>query len=235
MTTAHALTVKDVWNSINPEEKFDCIEQAQAHGFLTALAFGSCICAIAYGFDYIYLLVLAGLSVVLLSPLATLHSWRKSKPELMLHYLAAQVVGRRYAFNLKFSDLSTMMIFRGVIDREVEVRHASSGKTETETEELPVWICLLRGGVLVMSESRDGARIEFYGRLDQELSCKMGGDATKKANKHEPLTVELSAVHRIGKTQVTLRGKYQGALYVFERKLNQLIAEAQDKKRITSL
>jgi hypothetical protein len=96
------------------------------------------------------------------------------------------------------------------------------------TENLPVWVCLLRGGIILLSERDGGAKLEYSTPIGREMSV------TQLRDEDGNLTGEISIVgiaHARGK-KVTLSSRFPGAFYVFERQLARLIVESPDPKTL---
>src|SRR5262249_49173962 len=141
----------------------------QATGIIASVASLLLIGSIAYGFDQIWLLAGGAASSIFIFPLFSSYAWRRGKPALILAYLAVRAVGRRYAYGYSVDDLDIIIIYRGVMkevfqDREQEeqAKRTQGSEFEGRVGELrDVWIMLLRGAVVLLSEKPGGAKLEF--------------------------------------------------------------------------
>ena len=189
--------------------------------------------AIAYGFDQIWLL-LAGVALgVVAMPAFANYSWRRYKPTIILSYLAVRSVARRYAYGYALPDMGIVLIFRGKITRvfaskeeeelfkqeqEVDFDNQSSAQMSKD-----VWICLLNGGIIAMSEQKGGAKLEYITAIAPNVVVKKGnGDQGFSEN-----DVVIEGIGNMPGRKVVLQSKYPGALYVFERKLNRLLEDSK--------
>lgn len=230
MAKSNAVTIGSAWNAVALEDRLELISRAQADGLLASIMCALLLGTVAYGFDKIWLLSCGlGLSFFFVLPIFMNYSWRKNQPALVLAYLAARAVARRYAFGYRFSDLSVVLIYRGTMreifaSKEAEEMHKQSQVVDFENSyqaEKEVWICLLRGGLVVISERRGGAKLEFISPISLDLVCRK--PKTNEDPDESAIVIEGSASSR-GRT-VILKSPAVGAQYVFERQLLALVAE----------
>ncbi|MCC6932056.1 MAG: hypothetical protein IT292_02230 [Deltaproteobacteria bacterium] len=225
-----ALSVDEAWNSVALEERIELISRAQANGVLAAICFILVAGSLGYGWDQIWLLWGGVIASFLVLPLFTSRSWRKRKPVVILSYLAARSVARRYAYGYGIRDLDIILIFRGTMEEQYtsEEDKAFARKDETfdfETgyqDKRDVWICLLRGGIVAISERMGGAKLEYTTMLDKDTQCEV--HEAKDINDTTIVTVKGSG--KAKGRQVVFTSNYPGALYVFHRQLARLIVEA---------
>ena len=84
-----------------------------------------------------------------------------------------------------------------------------------------VWICLLRGGVVILSERAGGAKLEFISAITNELGVR-------KPGRNEELSANCVIIEGVGQTKgrsIALESRSPGAQYVFEKQLSRLVAE----------
>ena len=230
MAKAESINLKNAWNSVALEERLELVSRAQAEGIIAAMASIFLIGSIAYGFDEIWLLGGGLIASLLVMPLFASYSWRKNKPAAVLSYLAVRSVARRYAFGFNISDLSIILIFRGILEEryenqetEMAIRqHESVEYDQSSGTQKPVWICLMRGGFVALSEKTGGAKLEFVGAVDPNLVCRK---PTPQENAPERSVVIQGTGSYRGR-KVIISSNYPGALYVFEKQLGRLIDEA---------
>lgn len=225
-----AFSVDDAWNTVALEERLDLLSRAHAHGIMAGLASFALLGTIAYGFDQIYVLAGGFVAAFFMVPMFTSYSWRRGKPALILAYLAARTVSRRYAYGHNLSDLDIVLIYRGVMreifsDRVAEEMTRQRQDVDFDAPEnigyKNVWICLLRGAIVILSERSGGAKLEFIAPVTNEVEVQ-------KAPAEEGLSdgaVIVEGVQMSKGRRIILDSTSSGAQYVFERQLQRLIAE----------
>lgn len=232
LTKNVALSVDDAWNSVALEERLELISRAQANGIFAAFITVLIVGTIAYGFDQIWLLA----GGVAISPfvfsLFSSYSWRRGKPALILAYLAVRTVARRYAYGYNLNEIDIVLIYRGkmrelfsskeeeeINKQRISVDFDGGAKLESDKE---VWVCLLRGGIILLSERTGGAKMEFITAIGPEMGCK-------RYTKDEELPTHTLQIDGIGQSRgrsVLIWSGSPGAQYVFERRVNSLVSEA---------
>lgn len=235
MSKSTSLSVQNAWNSVALEERLELVSRCQANGLVAGLTFALMMGAVAYGFDKFPLLLVAFGGALLVHPMFASYTWRKAKPAIILQYLAARSMARRYAYGIGIGDLDIILIFRGEMlnqfkNEEEELEFLSRQDVDLDNPNeavIPVWICLMRGGLALLSERQGGAKLEFLTPLTRENPCKAGVDADGTPS-------GLLTVGGVGQAKgksVGIRSRYPAAMYVFERQLKRLIEEAPDQKR----
>lgn len=228
-TRKATFSVDDAWSSVALEERLDLLARVQADGILAGFIALLIVGSIAYGFDEILLLALGSVSLFFIVPMVMSYSWRRDKPAVILAYLAVRAVARRYAFAYRVVDLDTVLIFRANMQevfasKEEEETFLLRQEADFDTAfnlEKPVWLCLLRGAVVVLSERLGGAKLEFLAPISQEVSIRK---LTAEESKEEGAVLITGAGISSGR-QIAISSKSKGAMYVFERQLSRLIAE----------
>ncbi|MFN8388663.1 MAG: hypothetical protein U0136_00060 [Bdellovibrionota bacterium] len=224
-----ALSVDHAWNAVALEERLELLSRAHAHGILAGVASILLLGTIAYGFDEIYILAGGFLAAFFMVPMFMSYSWRRGKPAMILAYLAVRTVARRYAYGYNLSDLDIVLIYRGTMteiyhDREEEelIRQRQQVDfTSTVESEKAVWICLLRGAVVILSEREGGAKLEFLSPITNEVVVRR---RRPDEDVSDAAMVIEGAAGAKGKI-IALDSRSTGAQYVFERQLGRLIAE----------
>ncbi len=235
MAKSAALSVQHAWNSVALEERLELVSKCQADGLLAALTFTFMMGAVAYGFDKIYLLLGALLAATLIMPMFSSHTWRRGKPALILQYLAARSIARRYAYGFGITDLDIVLIFRGTMARqfitpEDEMAYMSNEDVELDTQtqgDKQVWICLMRAGLVLLSEKNGGAKMEFCSQIAQDTVCHQMRDENGQLTGALTVTGSGQAKGR----KVVLSSRHAGAMYVFEKQLLRLVQEAPDSRK----
>lgn len=231
MAKATALSIEDAWNSVALEERLELVANCQAKGVTAALCFALYMSAIAYGFDQIVMLAFAAAGALLVCPAYAAKKWREYKPALIIKYLAAHSVCRRYAYGLKFPSYSLVLLFRAELNEEfassevesfyLKQRSKELGHEILEYQPIPVWVALLRGGVVIISEQRGGAKLEYASSISGISEVVLEEDPKQLGSQIVRMTSTGISKNR----KVWLTSRYPGGLYVFERHLNRLYFE----------
>jgi hypothetical protein len=225
-----ALSVDDAWNAVALEERLELLSRTHAHGILAGVACFLLLGTVAYGFDEIYLLFGGFIAAFFVVPMFMSYSWRRGKPALILAYLAVRTVSRRYAYGYNLSDLDIVLIYRGRMreiyrDREQEEmirqRQEVDFTSAPDDDEKQVWITLLRGAVVLLSERDGGAKLEFIAPVTNELVLRK--PRAEEEGSDSAIVLEGTQMSK-GRT-VIIESRSYGAQYVFERQLGRLIAE----------
>jgi len=224
---SQALGIKEAWNAVALEERFEMIARSKAEGIVASGAFAFVMGSVAYGFDEIWLLVVAAAGAVLVMPLFASYSWRKNKPATIMAYLAVRSVARRYAYGYKISDFGVVLIFKGELEElyasEADEQLAAQKETvdfdSTRQRRKNVWLCLLRGGLVALSERPGGAKLEFLCAVAPELIVRK----PLSSEDYSPRSVILESPATTGVVRkVVISSAYSGAMYVFEKQLLRL-------------
>ena len=231
-----SLSVQNAWNSVALEERLELVSRCQANGLLGSLTFMVMIGAVAYGFDAFYMLALALGGALIVHPMFSSYTWRREKPALILQYLAARSICRRYAYGFSIGDLDIVLLFKGEMEKlfvseEEELAHLSNQEVTLDTSTgntIPVWVCLLRGGVAMISEKRGGAKLEFITPIGRDLSLKTSTDRDGNATG----VLKITGCGPSKNKSVALRSRYPAAMYVFEKQLQRLVEEAPDPRSL---
>ncbi|MGA1192588.1 MAG: hypothetical protein ACO3XO_09935, partial [Bdellovibrionota bacterium] len=167
---------------------------------------------------------------ILVSPLifqfAATRRWRTLRPKTILEYLAARSVTRRYAFAIKSEQLEHTLIFRG------RLRHESDHVSELDSDDIPsgrseidVWIALFPDCVVVISEQRGGAILEFGHLFNSRFSIdSIAADGREYSSQ---LKVFLEYNDRTyGKHSVCLTSQHAAALNIFAKKMKEILTRA---------
>ncbi|MCB0358789.1 MAG: hypothetical protein KDD44_04115 [Bdellovibrionales bacterium] len=234
MSQDSSLTIHNAWNSVALEERLELISRSKAVGCVAGAGFLLLVGSIAYGLDEIWLLAGGALGSVFVMQLFASYAWRRGKPELILKYLAARSVARRYAYGYNILDLDVVLIFRGkaeeeYIDREEEEIVKGLEDVEfgtTMRDKKSVWICLMRGALVLLSERGGGARLEYLTPLTEEVL--VSDEVVEDGVTYRKILVEGAgpAKNKI----LTITSDYPGALYVLARQLERLIAESGKRR-----
>ena len=230
------LSIETAWNSVALEERLELIARANAHGIIAGFGCFLLMGAVAYGFDKVWLLPSGLFGAILIAPLYTSHSWRRARPELILKYLAVRSVARRFAYGAHLPQIDIVLLFQGQLK---ELTKYSSDSPDPDQREIigianpderdfkDVWICLLRGGIVMLSEASGGADLEFVTPITPDIVLSQPEMARGTA---EGAVQVVGAGISKGRT-VVISSQYPGALYVLGRKLQRLHEEAIEAER----
>lgn len=225
----NSLAVDDIWQSVSLEERLDLISRSQASGFISSIITLLLVGSIAYGLDEIWLLVAAVGCSFFTFPLFSSHSWRTGKPSLILAYLAVRTLARRYAYAFDLQNIDIILIYRGhfkeILGSEEEEYNRQKNLADfgqVADDFIPVWIILMRGGVIVLSERVGGAKLEFITPIvhDTKLTELESGLGRREVG----CVLDGSGMNK-GKS-IILKTNYKGAHYVFTKRFEQLVFEA---------
>lgn len=210
------LNTEEAWNAVSLEERLELVSRSNGDGVLAALMSATVLGSVAWSLDKIWLFYVGSALSLLFIPLIANLTWRRSKPELILRYLAARAMARRYATAHKIEGSEVAFLFRGV----AKVDEGQEG----EVEELAVWICLLRGAVILLSERPGGARLEFLSAISGDSQFSTEDDPAGRPQ----LILNGSGIDS-GRTCI-ISSRYVATFYVFQRLFSQLQSGAALKK-----
>ena len=226
-----SLIVDEIWQSVSLEERLELISKSHASGFLASCITLFIMGSIAYGLDKIWLLAVAVGFAFFTFPLFSSQTWRTGKPSLILAYLAVRTVARRYAYSFDLTNIDLILIYRGhmkpIIDSKEDEYQQQKDSTEFDSnfeEYTPVWIVLMRGGIIVMSERIGGAKLEFITPILHDTRIEEAEEGSLSPREAGSI-IHGSGVNK-GKS-IILKTGYKGAQYVFTKKVEQLVLEAQ--------
>lgn len=210
------------------------LARAQASGIASVFAFLTVAGTLAVGFQQPMLFWVTLLASPIIFQFSASRKWRYLRPKAMLEYLAARSAARRYAFAVKASDLTLSVIFRGKMELVYEQNDAEGvldalNAAVSNNAATEVWISLFDDALILMSERRGGAQLEFGHIVNERLSIAV-----------DPATLDLPARERAyilsldqrsqGLYQVRLKSEYPAALNVFYQRLRQLIDQPRAER-----
>lgn len=216
----------EIWRLVPPEEKFQMLAKSHAKG--TMAVFGTIIIssAIAIGLKLNWLLWCSLLFSPLIFQFIAGKTWRDIRPRAVLEFLAARSVVRRYAYSLKAKNLGVQLMFRGYMRMELpdqKVNDAFIALEEASTKTL-LWISLLDSAVIVISEGRGGAHLDFGHLIDETLIIEGRSDDGKEYSNFREVVLSSQLPKFKGRKYV-ISSIYPVALNAFERKLQDLRKE----------
>lgn len=225
------LNSDEAWRQIPVEEKLEIMAKAHAKGLYSAalLVVVGATCAAAL--QQVWLLWTSLLGAPLAFQFSSGKAWRDMKPALMLRYLAARSAARRYAYAARSKALNLTLLFRGFLEpdfseQDIEGKLSAMADDVHQTE---VWIALFEDTIVMMSEQRGGAALEFSHPVNSRLAITSNDDGGYSANK------ELRFVYKDRddrQHRFKLTSSFPAALVVFERQYQALLQKS--KSQLTS-
>lgn len=234
-----SLAVDEIWQSVSLEERLELISKSHASGLISSIVTIFMVGSIAYGLDKISLLVVAFGCAFFTFPLFSSHTWRTGKPSLILAYLAVRTVARRYAYGFDLPNIDIILIYRAKMkplynstEEEYSHKKRNFDSESSKSSSVPVWVVLMRSGILLLSEKSGGAKLEFVSPIVHDTNIT---EYTENLKFGEVACVlEGSGISK-GKS-VILKTKYKGAHYVFTKRFQQLVLEcAKAQQTLESL
>ena len=221
--------IDTAWHSVALEERLELVSRAQATGIMACVFAVVFIGCAGYGFDQIWVLFGGLGSCMFFFPLFSSYSWRRGKPNLILAYLAVKAMARRYAYSFSIHDLDLVLIYRGRMkdvyktrEEEEWAKQSSSRDSEAKTDARDVWICLMRGGIVILREKLGGAKLDFITLINPETTIR-----EPEGSRNAPRgAVIIEGVGVSKGRSIMLWSKYPGAHYVFVKQVETLIDEA---------
>ncbi len=221
-------SIELAWQAVSLEERLELISKSQASGLIASIACIMAMGAIGYGLDQIYFLVAGLASCTFIFPLFSSYCWRRGKPALILAYLAVRTVGRRYAYAFNVPDIDIIIIYRGVMKQffndEEEEEYARQtltvGVDNTIGSTKEVWVMMMRGGLLLLSEAPGGAKLEFLTHITAESVISPSDDPDMPEG-----SLNIRGVGASKGKQIVLGSKYPGAHFVFTKQLDYIVQE----------
>jgi hypothetical protein len=226
-----ALDITDIWRNVPPEEKLEMMARAQSRGILVAFIVILVASTMAVGFQMPWLLW----SSLLISPFvfqfATGKSWRDNRPKVLLEYLAARAVTRRYAFAVSAKDLGLKLIFKAILEEEYSDNNAQDALDRAFNKEktTEVWVTLFNDAVVIISERLGGARCELASPFNDKLMVEAINESKNEYGRGKTIILTLTDRTHV-KRRFRVTSRYPAALLVFEKQLQQLLREAADHR-----
>ena len=229
-TFSGLISIDHAWQSVSLEERLELVSRSQATGVLAALAAVILIGCIAYGFDQIWLLGGGAATSIFIYPLFSSYTWRREKPALILAYLAVRAVARRYAYGYNIGDLDIILIYRGRMrelfrskEEEAEYRQQQNVDIDVPLQDYKdVWIVLMRGGVVILSERPGGAKLEFITYITHESVLRK---PKQEENAIDDRSIVIEGALSSKGRSVILTTRFPAAQYVFEKRFLALVEE----------
>ncbi len=219
-----SFNASEAWRQIPPEEKLDLMAEAHARGVTAASAFILVCGTLAVGFQFAPLFWTALLASPIVFQFSASMKWRAVRPLLILQYLAARSAARRYAYNANSADMGLQLIFRGEMEyiEDEENPLSALDKAISNTHATRVWITLFNDAVVVLSEGKQGAELEFGHVITDKLSIRPADPEQEDYSNDREIILEYSD-REYGTYGIKLRSNQPAALAVFEKQLEHFI------------
>ena len=170
-----ALNQDEIWRLVPPEEKLVIMSRSHAHGFAITGSLLLVAGTIAVGLQLKWVFWGGLMISPLIYQFAASKKWRDLKPRVLLEFLAARSVARRYAYSLRAPTLGIELMFRGgfrrVYEDENELDLALSD-IEVQVNTATMWVVLLESAFVVVEEGYGGARLAFGHVLDDRIDIE---------------------------------------------------------------
>lgn len=211
---------EEIWRTVPPEEKLELLAKSHARGVWWGLAVMLIGGTLGIAFQEKFLFWSSILASPIVVQFASSRRWRFLRPKTVLEYLAARSVARRYAYAVKANDLDLKLMFRGTV-QEIENSDNPLAMMEARvgTEKIECWIALFGDSVIIMSEQKGGADLEFGHVINHRFKVETKGDE-ESGYSHVQLHYDDA---RFGMHSVELTSQYPAALLVFTKKLEEAL------------
>lgn len=234
------LNPNELWRRVPPEEKLELLNFAHAKGVIASLWVVGVGCTFAVGLQVSEIMWGSFFLVPLVFQYTVSKHWRQIRPKVMLEYLGARSVTRRYAVAANGRNLGAEFLFKGRLRRIVEDDTIDDDLDENARRkpDVHVWVALFPDSLIMISEGVRGANLEFSHLLDDKLTVTArSADGGKEYSKGREIVLEYANKRTLEYGKFLLTSRYPAALVVFEKKLELLHAahlKTIGKKLITA-
>ena len=223
---------KELWRQIPPEEKLQVLSRAQAKGVSAMLACILVAATLAVGFGEPWVFWISLIVSPMVFQFVAGKQWRALRPKIMLEYLAARSAARRYAFSLRGEDLQLHLLFRGRLKHDFGDDVLSQLDASVEgNSEAAVWVALFGDSVVLISEERGGARLEFGHKINSALQVTVDNHGGSDYSNEKELIISY-ANETEKSSKIRLTSRQSAALVVFQKKVFQIKDQLAMKERI---
>jgi hypothetical protein len=240
------LRENEIWNMVPPEEKLELLAKSHVSGIYTSVI----LCAVCFTLAIAFKAQWLVWGSLCLSPLVfqsgAAKAWRGLKPKVLLEYLAARSVARRFAYAANAQALDVELLFRGKVMelREGETPDLSEAidSIEKNNREAIAWIGLLRDSIVAFKEGPGGGTLQFVSITDRRLEVSGKNSDNSKAEYSSKREVFIKFTKGFGKSaSYRITSEYPVALNAFEKKLairleakRKAAAEAEAPRQVQS-
>ncbi|MDZ4784760.1 MAG: hypothetical protein SGJ02_01660 [bacterium] len=219
-----AVGENEIWNLIPPEEKLELLAESQASGLYSCFMMIAVFFTLAIALKLKFLIWISLLASPLMFQTAAHRKWRDMKPKIMLKYLAARSVARRFAYAGNAQGLDLEILFRGSVmdvtnESNIDVAEALQS-IEFQNRNNVAWIGLLSDAIVAFSESRQGGVLEFVSIADKRIEVEGQNSDGSRDDYSNSREVFLTITKPFGgKSKFKISSEYPVALNAFEKKL----------------
>jgi len=219
----------EAWKQIPPEEKLEIMSRAHATGFFAAVVAVVVCSTIALALKISTIMWAS----IVLSPLvfqfASGKAWKGLKPRIMLEYLAARSVVRRFAFAEGAKDLHLNLIFRGKLENifENDAIQEALEAVVSRTKEASVWIALFPDALIMITERPGGAVLAMGHLVNDKLTIQSSDNGNYTNGKELTIVAKDRKAGAVKKYKITSR--HPGALAVLEKRILQFQEESKQR------
>lgn len=214
------LSPDEIWRRFPPEEKIELLNKSHAAGASAVLVSILVAATIGISLEYPWLLWSAMICSPLVFQFAAGRMWRRTQPYEVLHYLAARLVARRFAFTINSKELTTRILFKAqLVSREHRADDIyDQASEEGETED--VWVALFGDALVIMAGGRSGAEVRLARLIDDRLQVSaVSPPREKEYSSRREITISYRENRTKTLKSFCLRSRYPAALMVFEKYL----------------
>lgn len=222
-----ATDISDIWRNVPPEEKFEMMARSHSRGVLAAFIGILLGATLAVGLQIPQLLWAGCLLSPFVFQFASGKAWRDHRPKVLLEYLAARAVTRRYAFTVSAKDLGLRLIFKGTLEEEYsdEKIQEALNRAFDNQRSIEVWVALFNDALVIISERIGGARCELASPFNNKLMVESVNAGKGDYSSGKTIIITLTDRTHV-KRRFRLTSKYPAALVVFEKESQSLITAA---------
>ena len=215
---------EQAWRLISPEEKFEVIAQSQAVGIQWAVSLILLGGTLAVSFQTPALFWGSLVTAPIIFQFATSRRWRTLRPALLLQFLAARSVTRRYAYAIKSAYLEHTMLFRAALTHVEESKAEGPGLEAKHNPfaNMPVWVALFPDAVVIISEKKGGATLEFGHVINKRFSLETVAADDEEYSQQLTLFLNYDDI-TYGQMRIKLESRYPASINAFGKQLQQII------------
>ncbi len=223
---------KEIWNVVPPEEKLQLLARSQVSGIYSCVMLCAVCFTLAIALKLQWLIWLSLMASPLVFQTGAARAWRSLKPRVLLEYLAARSVARRFAYAASAQGLEVELLFRGRVteisgDETANLSEAIAS-IENSSREANVWIGLLRDAIVAFREGNTGGTLEFVTITDRRIEVKGKNTDDSQKEYSSNREVYLTVNKQFGKqSSYRITSDYPVALNVLEKKLQSRIESSK--------
>lgn len=220
-------STEEIWRRIPPEEKVHLINKSHSSGIMTALAGIILAATLSISIQSLWLFWASLILAPLVFQVSAGKAWSNLRPVIILEYLAARTASRRYAYIIKSQELTHVMVFRGTVEH-LDVSEEDDTSTDLYSPDLrkkvaDVWINLFPDSIVVISEKKGGAELQFGHLINDRFSMTSNTDELDSDYSSDKALILEYRDRYHGVRRIRLSSRCPAALAVFEKKILKII------------